>query len=71
MSPLAYPQDSGRPTIKRLNERVRWYHIPLVVSTFLICFYLVTWLTSLFIPLDVTFYGGAETEFTGETQGAE
>lgn len=68
MSPLVRPKDCGRATIERLNVRVRWYHVPLVVSTFLICFYLVTLLTSFFVPLDVTFYGEAETEFTGETR---
>jgi hypothetical protein len=67
MSPLAPPKDCGQATIETLNVRVRWYHIPLVVSTFLICFYLVTLLTSLFIPLGLTFYGEAQTEFTRET----
>ncbi len=73
MSLLERPKDGGRATIERLNVRVRWYHVPLVVSTFLICFYLVTLLTSLFIPLDVTVYGEAQTEFTGQTRrgGAE
>ncbi len=65
MSLLERPKDGGRATIERLNVRVRWYHVPLVVSTFLICFYLVTLLTSLFIPLNETVYGEAQTEFTG------
>ncbi len=63
MSPLARPRDC-RATIKRLSVRIRWYHVPLVVSTFFICFYLVTLLTSLLVPPDVTFYGEAQTEFT-------
>jgi hypothetical protein len=58
----------GRAAIERLNTPVRWYHVPIVVITFLICFYLVTLLASLFIPLDVTFYGETQTEFTGETR---
>ncbi len=67
MSLLERPKDTGRATIERLNVRVRWYHILVVVSAFLICFYLVTLLTLVFIPLDVTFYGEPQTQFSGET----
>jgi hypothetical protein len=46
----------ARPKLTdRLRVRIRWYHIPIVIAVFLFWFYLTTLITSLFIPLDVTF----------------
>ena len=62
-----YPPGIARRTLmERLKVRVRWYHIPLAVSAFVFWFYLITAITSLLIPLDATFYGHSQIEFTGE-----
>ncbi len=53
----------------RLRARVRWYHIPLAVSAFVFWFYLTTVITSLLIPLGVTFYGHSQIAFTTEMPG--
>lgn len=49
--------------------RVRWYHVPLAVSAFVFWSYLITIITSLLVPLDVTFYGHSQVELTRETPG--
>ena len=67
--PFSLPEITRRTLIERLRVRVRWYHIPLAVSAFVFWFYLITVITSLLIPLDVTFYGDSQIEFTGEMPG--
>ena len=67
--PFGPPGIARRTLMDRLRLRVRWYHIPLAASAFVFWFYMITVITSLLIPLDVTFYGNSQIEFIGETPG--
>jgi hypothetical protein len=67
--PFSPPGTAQRTLMDKLRVRVRWYHIPLAVSAFVFWFYLITVITSLLVPLDVTIYGDSQIEFTGEMPG--